>query len=96
MARICVALATLLVGGVITTSADAGGFRSANGFRFHDPLRPSQSTFCRVTGTDAQGVQRSTTIRVDGDRSWANVQETALAECRAGYRLNNCVIVNCN
>jgi hypothetical protein len=66
-----------------------------SGFRPFEPLRPAPSTFCRVTGTDAQGVQRSTMIRIDGDRSWANVQEVALTECRAGYRLNNCSIVNC-
>jgi hypothetical protein len=96
MMRISVALAALLAGGLVAGSADAGGFRTVNGFRLHDPLRPAPSTFCRVTGTDAQGAQRSTMIRVDGDRSWANVQETALTECRAGYRLNNCVIVSCN
>jgi hypothetical protein len=95
MTRTFVALAALLAGGLISSSANAEMFRPINGFRHFEPMRPGPSTFCRVTGTDAQGVQRSTMIRVDGDRAWAVVEETALTECRAGYRLNNCVIVSC-
>jgi hypothetical protein len=99
MVRNSVAIAAAIAavfGAIVAVSAAAEARdQRINGFRHFEPLRPAPSTFCRVTGMDAQGVQRSTMIRVDGDRSWANVQEVALTECRAGYRLSNCAIVTC-
>jgi hypothetical protein len=86
-------LGRLVVGAAMIATA---GLARAQGVEIEDHSRPEPSVMCRVSGTDARGARRTVLIRVDGQRAWSVVEEVVLTECRAGYRLSNCVIVGCN